>query len=90
MIQADRLVQDRQVLKEAIARYLPNDASALGDADTYLARKAWDVNGGMNAERSQSTLAFLNEADLVPSGLQIDQLVDLSFLNAVLAKIGRK
>lgn len=90
LVEANRRVQDPQILREAIEHYIPGDASALAAADACLAHKAWDVNGGLTAERLQYTLNFLTEADVVPSGLQVEKLVDLSYLNAVLDEIGRE
>ena len=90
VVQANRRVQDSQILHEAIERYLPDNANALENADTYLAHKAWDVNGGLTSERIQHTLAFLTDAGVVPSGLQAEQLSDPSYLNTVLDEIGRK
>jgi NitT/TauT family transport system substrate-binding protein len=90
LVQADRRVQDPQILREAIRRYLPDDANALEDADAYLALKTWDVNGGLTPERIQFTLSFLTDVEAVPPGVQVEQLADLSYLNAVLNEIGRQ
>jgi ABC-type nitrate/sulfonate/bicarbonate transport system substrate-binding protein len=90
VVQANRIVQDPQVLRQYIELYMPDDAAALDDVDTYLAHKAWDVNGGLSPESIKFTLSFLTDAGVVPPGLQPEQLLDLSFLNAVLEEIGKQ
>lgn len=89
-VEAVRRVQDPQALREEIARYLPDDAAALANGEAYLARQAWDVNGGLTPERIESTLAFLTDAELVPPGVQVEDVADLSYLEAVLEEIGRQ
>jgi NitT/TauT family transport system substrate-binding protein len=90
LVQANRLVQDPRILGEEIARYLPDDATALEDADAFLVHKAWDVNGGLTIESIQATLTLLTDAGMLPSELRPEQVVDLSYLNAVLDEIGRR
>jgi NitT/TauT family transport system substrate-binding protein len=90
LIQAHRRVQDKQLLIDAIGKYLNNDATALAAVDTYLAQNAWDVNGGLTPQRVQDTLDFLIAANMLPSDLKADQVADLSFLDAVLKEVGRK
>jgi len=90
LLQANRRVQDPQVLRAAIERYLSGDANAQANAEAYLAHKAWEVNGGLDMERIEYTLTFLTDAGVVPSGLQADQLADASYLSAVLDEIGRQ
>ncbi len=89
LIQAHRRVQDKQVLLSAVAKYLNNDATALAAVDTYLAQDAWDVNGGLTAQRVQATLDFLIRSNMLPANLTADQVADLSYLDAVLNDLGR-
>jgi ABC-type nitrate/sulfonate/bicarbonate transport system substrate-binding protein len=90
MIRARRRIQDKQVLRDAVNKYLPDDAGAFAAVDTYLAENVWDVNGGLTPERIQFTLDFMTKANMLPAGLRADQIADLSYLNAVLDEIGRK
>lgn len=87
---ANRRVQDRQALYAAIAKYLPTDANTHAVADAYLAQSTWDLNGGWTPERLQSTFDFFKTSAQVPENLKIEDVADLSYLNAVLDEIGRK
>jgi hypothetical protein len=46
-------------------------------------------DGGLTIERLQKTIDFLVAAKGLPDGLQADHVADRSYLDAVLAAIGR-
>jgi ABC-type nitrate/sulfonate/bicarbonate transport system substrate-binding protein len=52
--------------------------------------KLWDVNGGLTADNVKYTLDYLLKTKNLPDGVTADQVVDLSYLNAVLDEVGRK
>jgi NitT/TauT family transport system substrate-binding protein len=88
---ARRSLQDPQVLREAIIKYLdlePDKAQQMADA--YLAQKIWDVNGAYSLETVQATLDFLQEHGSLPPGLKAEDVADLSYYEAVLDEIGRQ
>lgn len=91
LLQARRDLQDPQVLKEKAIQYLkmePADAEILGKS--FLEQKIWDLNGGYTPQILQRNLDFFVETGGVPEGLKVEQLADLTILNAVLDEIGRK
>jgi ABC-type nitrate/sulfonate/bicarbonate transport system substrate-binding protein len=88
---ARRSLQAPQVLREAIINYLglePDKAQEM--ADTYLARKIWDVSGAYTLETVQATLDFLQEHGDLPPELEAEDVADLSYYDAVLDEIGRQ
>lgn len=66
----------------------PSTAKILVDAS--LAAGAWDPNGALTRENVQYTLNFLQAMSAVPRTLRFEDVADLSYLDAVLAEIGRK
>ena len=59
-------------------------------ADASLAANAWDPNGALTRENVQYTLNFLQDIDAVPRTLRFEDVADLSYLDTVLAEIGRQ
>jgi ABC-type nitrate/sulfonate/bicarbonate transport system substrate-binding protein len=90
LIQAHRRIQDKPVLLAGVNKYLKNDPTAVAAVDTYLAQNAWDVNGGLTKQSVRASLDFLVAAKMLPAGLTVDQVADLSYLDAVLNELGRK
>ena len=91
LLQAWRQVQDKDTLRQAIAKYLAlDDSAAQASAEMYPGRKMWDVNGGLEAESTQATLDFLVAAGALQPGLKVSDIADRSFLDAVLNEMGRK
>ena len=90
-LRAHRLIRSNpQVLYDESARRLSLDlATAKAIGDSHLRMDIWDVNGGLTPENVQSTIDFLTEAHALPAGLTAAQVSDLSYLNAVLADLGR-
>jgi ABC-type nitrate/sulfonate/bicarbonate transport system substrate-binding protein len=88
---ARRSIQDPQVLREAVIKYLdlePDEAQQV--ADTYLEQEIWDASGTYTLETVQATIDFLQEyGDLAP-GLTAEDVADLSYYDAVLDEIGRQ
>jgi ABC-type nitrate/sulfonate/bicarbonate transport system substrate-binding protein len=66
----------------------PDQAKAIADA--YLAINLWDVNGGFTNDKLQATIDFLVSIESLVPETQIEDVVDLSYLNTVLDEIGRK
>jgi ABC-type nitrate/sulfonate/bicarbonate transport system substrate-binding protein len=89
---ADRgVLQDPQLLRDGIVKYLSLDAAQAQElADVYLAAKIWDPNGGVTPEIVQSTLDFLSAGGILPAGSKVEDVANLSYLNAVLDEIGRQ
>lgn len=91
LLQHRKVIAEPQVLYAETARRLEiSEAEAKPLADAYLAMGLWHPNGGFTQENTQATLDFLTEAEFVPGGLTLSQVVDLSYLNAVLDEIGRQ
>jgi ABC-type nitrate/sulfonate/bicarbonate transport system substrate-binding protein len=92
MLKAYREVSEEpQVLYEEAAKRLSLDpavARSVGDSDLQLG--IWDANGGLTAENLQYTLDFLKQTDDSLAELRVEDVADLSYLNAVLDEIGRK
>lgn len=92
MVTAQReLTADPKRLQAELMELLEVDAAtAQTTADTYLARKIWDLNGTITPENIQYTLDTLAEAEALPAGMQVEDVADLSYLEAVLEEIGRR
>jgi ABC-type nitrate/sulfonate/bicarbonate transport system substrate-binding protein len=92
LISVNRAIQENpQLLRDAMVKHLeytPEQAKATAEA--YLAAKIWDPNGGLSAESIQTTLGFLAQQGTVPANLTVDDVADLSYLNGVLAEMGRE
>lgn len=90
-LRAHRLIRSNpQVLyDESIRRLALDPATAKAIGDSHLRMDIWDVNGGLTPESIQSTIDILTEADALQAGLTAAQVSDLSYLNAVLADLGR-
>ena len=65
----------------------PDTAQAIGKF--HLGMRIWDDNGLLTTANVQSTIDFLVKADALPAAMQPAQVLDLSYLNAVLGEIGR-
>jgi ABC-type nitrate/sulfonate/bicarbonate transport system substrate-binding protein len=89
-LRAHRLVRaNPQILYDEAARRLSLDAATVrAIADSHLADDIWDRNGGLTAGNVQSTIDFLVESGAVPA-LQVRDVADLSYLDAVLREMGR-
>lgn len=91
LVQAQRAVQDKTILQQAIVKYFGMESvKAQQAADAYLALGVWDENGGVNAERAQYTFDFMKQAKIVPADASLNQFVELSYLDTALADIGHK
>jgi NitT/TauT family transport system substrate-binding protein len=90
-IRAHRLVRSSpQVLYDEAVRHLSLDAAtARAISDSHLERDIWDANGGLTLDNIRSTIDFLMKADALPTRVTPEQVSDLSYLNAVLAEVGR-
>ena len=85
-----RVAENPQLLYDESAKRLEIDADtakAIGSA--HLAMNIWEGNGLLTPENIRSTIDFLIKAKALPDGVQVEQVADLSHLNAVLAEIGR-
>jgi ABC-type nitrate/sulfonate/bicarbonate transport system substrate-binding protein len=85
------VIENPQLLRDKIVQYLSLDsAQAQQLADAYIAAHIWDPNGGVTAENVRATLDFLVAGDILPAGSRVEDVADLSYLNAVLDEIGRQ
>jgi len=85
------VIADPQLLRDGVVKYLSFDATqAQALAEAYLLQEAWDPDGQLNSQNIQATLDFLSAADMLPANLTVEDVADLSYLNAVLDEIGRR
>jgi ABC-type nitrate/sulfonate/bicarbonate transport system substrate-binding protein len=86
-----QVLDDPAVLRQALVDLLEFEAPvAQTMADAFLSANTWDANGGFTVERIQLTLDLLIDAGTLDEGLTVEQVADLSYLNAVLDEIGRR
>lgn len=86
---ARRTIQDPNVLRDAITKYMGLEPDrAQQAADTYLARKVWDVSGTYAPETVQAIIDFLQEFGDLPPQLKAADVADLSYYDAVVDEIG--
>jgi ABC-type nitrate/sulfonate/bicarbonate transport system substrate-binding protein len=82
---------DPQLLyAEAVKRLAIDPGLAEKTGEAYRSMQMWDPNGGATRESIQATLNVLAGDRILPSSLNVDDVADLSYLNAVLSEIGRK
>jgi ABC-type nitrate/sulfonate/bicarbonate transport system substrate-binding protein len=85
------VIADPLLLRDGIVKYLSiDDARAQELAGAYLLEEIWDPNGQLSPENVQATLSFLSAAEILPGDLKVEQVADLSHLDAVLDEIGRQ
>jgi len=90
-IMATRRLQDPAVLRAWMEKHLglaPDRADVIAKA--YLARKVWDLNGGLPDGFMQRNIEFAEEMGVIKPGLTPARVEDARYVNAVLAEIGRK
>lgn len=86
-----RINEDPNLIEQAAARYVDLDPNVLSQvADASLAINAWDVNGGMTESDLEYTLDFYARAGNLEPDLTVADVADLSFLEEVLAEMGRE
>ena len=92
LLTANRSVMaNRQLLRDGIVKYLSIEAAqAQLLAGPYLAAGIWDANGGTTVENIEYTLQFLRDGGILTADSKVEDVADLSYLNAVLAEIGRQ
>ena len=90
-LRTHRLIRaNPQVLyDEAVARLSLDAATAKAIADSHLQQDIWKIDGGLTPGNIQSTIDFLVEAGAMPRRLQVQDVADLSYLDAVLREMGR-
>jgi ABC-type nitrate/sulfonate/bicarbonate transport system substrate-binding protein len=91
-LEAHRLVTTRPdtLREESVKRLSIDQATAEAIGSALMKAGIWDPNGSLTAGNVQSTIQFLTNAGALPAGLTIDQVSDLSHLDAVLDRIGRR
>jgi ABC-type nitrate/sulfonate/bicarbonate transport system substrate-binding protein len=92
LLTADRQVNDNHDLlfSQAVSRLGLDPAVAREAGTIQLGYNTWDSNGALTTDNVQYTLDFLAKSDSALAKLKIDDVADLSYLNAVLDDIGRK
>jgi NitT/TauT family transport system substrate-binding protein len=84
------IAADPEVMTMAAVEHLgleEDDVPAILEAHTRLA--VWDRDGGLTREAIEYSLEFFTTNGSLEPGLTVDQVADLSFLNAALDEIGR-
>jgi ABC-type nitrate/sulfonate/bicarbonate transport system substrate-binding protein len=85
------VIADPELLREGIVRYLAIDAGqAQALAEVYLQKGMWDPNGQLTLQNIQATLDFFSAEDMLPADLKVEDVADLSYLDAVLSEMGRQ
>jgi ABC-type nitrate/sulfonate/bicarbonate transport system substrate-binding protein len=75
---------------ESVKRLALDPATAKAVGEAHLRAGIWNANGGLTSENVQYTIDFLTNIAALPSGLKVEDVADLSYLNAVLNVIGRQ
>ena len=83
--------QDPSQVSRQLMERMNLDADTAGAlAQSYQAQNIWDVNGGMTMQDIQYSLDFFTHSGSLPPGLKPQDVADLSYLDAVLADMGRQ
>lgn len=92
MLNANRQAYtDTQTLMNEGVKRLKLDQAYVEKSDgEKIKDQLLDVNGGLTADNVKYTLDFLVKTKNLPDGTKVEDLADLSYLNAVLDEVGRK
>jgi ABC-type nitrate/sulfonate/bicarbonate transport system substrate-binding protein len=82
--------QPQVLYDESVKRLNMDPATAKSTGDAWLKLGIWDPNGGLTSQNIQYTLDFLKGMNALPATLKVYDIADLTYLDAVLNKIGRK
>lgn len=86
-----QIISNPGLLRDEIIKYLSVDnASAQASAEAYLTSGIWDADGGLTQVSVQSMIDLLTSGGALPAGVKVEDVSDLSYLDAVLKEIGRK
>jgi ABC-type nitrate/sulfonate/bicarbonate transport system substrate-binding protein len=86
-----RVMDDPQFLyDEAVQRLGLDPVTAKEVADMQLEWGTFDPNGGLTTESAQYTLDFIKSIEGLPQDVELEDVVDLTYLNEVLDEIGRR
>ena len=78
-------------LRDGILKHLAEDSAVAAElARVYLAANTWDPNGSLTPDRIEYTLQLLRKGNILGADLQVADVADLSYLNAVLTEMGRQ
>lgn len=92
MVQANRAVaaNPQLLIDESVKRLELDPATAKKIAEAHLANKIWDANGGLTQANVQGTIDFYGQTGALDKGIQVEEVANLSFLNAILDELGRQ
>jgi NitT/TauT family transport system substrate-binding protein len=86
-----QLAQDHELVSAEAGRRLGIDPEILPEVtEAYFDINAWDVNGGLAEADLEYTLEFFTATGDLQADLAVDEVADLSYLEAVLAEIGHE
>jgi hypothetical protein len=77
-------------IEDAINRLKLDPAFAKASVEGNVRDKLWDLNGGLTTTNVQYTLDFLSGLGSLPQGIKVEDVADVSFIDRVLAELGRK
>lgn len=91
LIAQRRVIENPQVLYDESSKRLGiSSVEAKESGDANLAINTWGQNGGVTQQNVAYTLDFLVKINAAPATLKVEDVSDLSYLDAVLKEIGRK
>jgi ABC-type nitrate/sulfonate/bicarbonate transport system substrate-binding protein len=73
---------------ESVKRLSLDPATAKAICDAHLQMGVWHAGGGLTVKNVQYTLDFLTSTGALQPGLKVEDVADLSYLNAVLDESG--
>jgi NitT/TauT family transport system substrate-binding protein len=85
-----KIAADPEYLVTLITTYVPEQENIEEIADRYASVGIFDVNGSLTEEVLQGMVAFYEAAGFTQPGLTPADIADLSYLQAVLTKIGEQ
>jgi ABC-type nitrate/sulfonate/bicarbonate transport system substrate-binding protein len=78
------------LVDESVRRLGLDRATAEAVSRAHLSMAIWDANGGPTTHDVQKTIDLMTEMAVLPRGLRVSDVADLSYLNEVLDEIGRQ
>lgn len=92
MLKANRAVvaEPSLLIDQAVKRLELDAATARKISEAHLANGIWDANGGLTEENVRGTIDLYREIGALEGEIKVEDVADLSFLNAVLDEMGRE
>jgi len=85
-----QIISDPTYMQDQVDKYKGELSGTYDPSVVQVYRGQWDPNGGITETGFQKTIDFFTGSGAIQPGLTVDQVLDLSYLNAALDQVGRQ